>query len=166
MLDDLILSAVIDTRREWLTPLVIAFTTLTRPLFILGYALLLGLWRRSVFPPLAVGAANLLSHLLKELIDRPRPDPAGHLVTETNPAMPSGHAVGAAAFAMVITLLFRRWWALWLWLLALLVGLSRLYIGVHWPSDLLIGWALGAGVAALMWPATSRSCRRPRRTPS
>lgn len=160
----MILSVFTDMRLDWLTPLVIAFTTLTRPLFLLGLAGILGLWWRSVFPPLAVGAANLSSHLLKQLIDRPRPDPAGHLVTETNPAMPSGHAVGAAAFAMVITLLFRRWWVLWLWLGALLVGLSRLYVGVHWPSDLLVGWALGAAVPLLV--ATILNFRPPRRTPS
>ena len=40
--------------------------------------------------------------------------------------------------------LIRRWWVLILWVVALLISVSRLYVGVHWPSDLLVGWVIGA----------------------
>ncbi|WP_245802108.1 phosphatase PAP2 family protein [Corynebacterium pacaense] len=161
MLDQQILDLFINHRLAWLTPLVIAFTTLTGPTFMWIYSIIVGCATRRIWPPVAVGAANIISHVLKKVVDKQRPG-ASQLVEETNASLPSGHAVGAAAFAMVLTLLVRRWWVSAVWLLALLVGLSRVYVGVHWPSDILAGWALGAGVAAL----TSWSFLRLRRSPS
>lgn len=142
-LDQGILDFVIHHRVEALTPVVIVFTILTGPTLVWLYSLIIAVVMRTVFPPLAVGAANLLSHVLKRILERPRPDASAHLVVETNYSLPSGHAVGAAAFATAVTVLTRRWWVVVLWLVALLIGLSRLYVGVHWPSDLLVGWGLG-----------------------
>ncbi len=143
-IDQGILDFFIHHRVEALNPVVIVFTILTGPTLVWFYSLIAAVVMRTVFPPLAVGAANLLSHVLKRVIERPRPDAADHLVVETNYSMPSGHAVGAAAFAMTVTLLIRRWWVLILWVVALLISVSRLYVGVHWPSDLLVGWVIGA----------------------
>ena len=142
-IDQGILDFFIHHRVEALNPVVIVFTILTGPTLVWFYSLIAAVVMRTVFPPLAVGAANLLSHVLKRVIERPRPDAADHLVVEKNYSMPSGHAVGAAAFAMAVTLLIHRWWVLILWLVALLVSVSRLYVGVHWPSDLLAGWGIG-----------------------
>lgn len=143
-MDQLLLDVFLDTRVDALTPAIIAFTLITGPTLMWIYSLVLGLVMRSAFPPIAVGIANLFSHFSKKILERPRPDPMNHLVEETNYSLPSGHAVGAAAFAMVLTLLVKRWWVGLVWIFAILVGLSRLYVGVHWPSDLLAGWVLGA----------------------
>lgn len=143
-MDQLLLDVFLNLRVDALSPVIIAFTLITGPTLMWVYSLVLGLVMRSAFPPIAVGVANLISHFSKNLLGRPRPDPMNHLVEETNHSLPSGHSVGAAAFAMVITLLVKRWWVGLVWIFAIMVGLSRLYVGVHWPSDLLTGWALGA----------------------
>lgn len=127
-------------------------------------ALLLGLgWAgrsRRVGPlllPAAVLTANLFSHLLKRLIGRERP-PAGEWVIDVGShALPSGHATGAAAFAVALALLLwprGGWWRVAVvaaWGLSGAVGLSRLVLRVHWASDVLAGWTLGAGVALITY---------------
>lgn len=166
-MDQLLLDIFLGMRVDTLTPAIIAFTLITGPTLMWLYSLVLGLLRRSVFPPVAVGVANLISHFSKKLLGRARPDSANHLVEETNHSLPSGHSVGAAAFAMVITLLVKSWWVGMVWILAILVGLSRLYVGVHWPSDLLAGWVLGAVTVVVIYRVflklgwgTSRILRR------
>ena len=165
--DQGLLDFFIHHRVEALTPVVIVFTILTGPTLVWIYSLIVAMAMRTVLPPLAVGIANLLSHVVKKVIERPRPEAVDHLVVETNYALPSGHAVGAAAFAMVMTLMVRRWWVLILWLIALLIGLSRLYVGVHWPSDLLAGWVIGVATVLVVHRVyagiTSWNHRRPRR---
>lgn len=93
---------------------------------------------------LAVLAANLASHVLKRLIGRERPPAEQWLVEASNCSLPSGHATGAAAFAMALTLIIA-------WVGALVIGLSRLALGVHWVEDVLTGWILEAIVAAVTW---------------
>lgn len=88
---------------------------------------------------LAVLAANLTSHVLKRLIGRERPPAEQWLVEASNYSLPSGHATGAAAFAMALTLII-GW-----------VGAPRLALGVHWVEDVLTGWILGVIVAAVTW---------------
>lgn len=107
-------------------------------------------WRGALLVAFEVGGAAVLDEVLKRLFARPRPTIYPHLVHETNYSFPSGHAVGDLAFAVAIvlvvgTLLRGRWrWLLGLLvLLALAVGASRPYLQVHYPSDVLAGWALG-----------------------
>ena len=111
----------------------------------------------------ALLAASLSSALLKDAFDRVRPALAEPGVTALVPipadaSMPSGHAATAAAAAGVVALLHPR---LRLPLLALVaaIGLSRVYLGVHYPSDVLAGLALGAGVAWLVVAAARRAVR-------
>jgi membrane-associated phospholipid phosphatase len=94
-----------------------------------------------------VGVANL-SWLLKALVNRPRPMLWPRLVQDYGASFPSGHSVYAAAFACVFIILsWRTRWRgiVWVFSIAwmLLMGLSRIYLGVHYPSDVLGGWALG-----------------------
>lgn len=94
-----------------------------------------------------VGVANL-SWLLKALVNRPRPMLWPRLVQDYGASFPSGHSVYAAAFACVFIILSwrTRWRGIVLVLAVawmLLMGLSRVYLGVHFPSDVLGGWALG-----------------------
>ena len=87
---------------------------------------------------------------LKLVFDRTRPDPAGHLVAVHTMAFPSGHSANAMALGLGLALLLPepgrpRSLAIAAGLLfALVVGLSRPILGVHWPSDVLGGWAIGA----------------------
>jgi membrane-associated phospholipid phosphatase len=67
----------------------------------------------------------------------------------TTYSFPSGHAAAAAAGAFVTSLMLPRAGAL-LWLLAALIAISRVYVGVHYPLDVIAGAALGAGVAVLV----------------
>nr|WP_277752057.1 phosphatase PAP2 family protein [Corynebacterium silvaticum] len=137
-----------------MTPWVVALTTATRPAFVMVGALvasaLLMVTHRAMplFPAAAVGLSWVSSTALKYVCGRERPSRELQLLYEYNPSFPSGHATTAFAAAMVLALLCRRWWVLTVWIVAAAVGLSRLYVGVHWPSDVLAGALLGAAIAA------------------
>ncbi len=100
----------------------------------------------------------LLNSAVKYLVDRPRPATVGLLLDESTPSFTSGHATSSitviAALGIVALVAVRsRWrWALALPLFALvpLIGLSRVFMGVHWPTDVLGGWALGAAWTSMV----------------
>jgi len=102
-------------------------------------------------------ARPLAEFTLKELIDRPRPV-GNRLVAGTGPSFPSGHPLATAAswclIPLVLELYTRRkalWWAsvVVVWTLAAAVAVSRVWLGVHWPSDVVGGLLLAVlGVAA------------------
>jgi undecaprenyl-diphosphatase len=99
---------------------------------------------------LAIGAADLISvRLIKPVVDRPRPckvDPqrvAHPLGCGSGRSFPSTHASDTAAAAAVFAWGAPRLSTLGL-ALVVLVGISRVYLGVHWPTDVLAGWAVGA----------------------
>jgi undecaprenyl-diphosphatase len=111
---------------------------------------------------LAVLAAGLLTQGLKSLVDVPRPLSvlgAGkvHVVLEAlyMRSFPSGHAAAVAALAACASVLHGGR-ARWLWLLALLGGLSRIYVGAHWATDVVAGWSLGAAAGFLAALASRR----------
>lgn len=113
---------------------------------------------------LAVGLTTLLLFsFLKPAFARPRPDLWPCLVEATGHAFPSGHALAAATFypllASVTFRLGRGGFALVGVGLPLFVGFGRLYLGVHWPSDVLAGWALGAlqAVTTIRWIRARRT---------
>ena len=159
-MDQLILDVFIGLRVTWLSPVIILFTQLTGPTLMFVYALVWGLLRKSATAPIAVGLANLISHFLKRAFERPRPNTAEHLVVETNFSFLSVHAVGVEACASAVLDSVVGWWELTLWVIALLVGLSRLYVGVHWPSDVLAGWAIGALTSVVVFTSWNLLQRR------
>lgn len=116
--------------------------------------------RAALFIGTAVGIANLLQMALKHLFGRPRPAAFPHLERVSTFAYPSGHATVSAALALAVcVLLWRtRWRTTGVVIGAsfvLTVSFSRIYLGVHNPSDVLAGWLLsGAWVAllTLVWP--------------
>ena len=125
-----------------------------------GYLVLRRKRRAAVFILLAVGSGMLLGSALKAGFDRPRPDLVEHATAVYSSSFPSGHAMTAGIVyltlaAVLIRVETRRRLKLYLLSLAVLVtvavGLSRVYLGVHWPSDVLAGWAAGAAWAVLWW---------------
>lgn len=143
----------------WLNTAMLAVTTLGRfavagALIAVTTALLWISHRRRDAALVAFSSIPLLAgHALKLLIDRPRPDHllAGYM--PMNPSFPSGHAFFAALFGglliiicedLVRSVLPRRLIQAGLTILVLAVGASRVYLGVHWPSDIIGGYLFGA----------------------
>ena len=135
--------------------------------------LLLGITRRSWEPVLVAGVTltgtGVLTLVLKGVLGRPRPPLRDAVAVADGYAFPSGHAAAAAAgfgvLAYLIAARLRRWEAqLAVWtaatVLTVLVGVSRVYLGVHWMTDVLGGWAFGIlwlTVVSVTWTAATRS---------
>ena len=120
---------------------------------VLGYLLLRREVHLAALVLLTVAGGAILSNSLKYVYDRPRPELVPALTHYLAPSFPSGHSALAAATYLTLGSLIARAQAsrrLKAYsvalgaLLALLVGVSRVYLGVHWPSDVLGGWLLGA----------------------
>ncbi|UDL87158.1 phosphatase PAP2 family protein [Mesorhizobium sp. PAMC28654] len=127
---------------------------------VIIYLLLVRRWGMALFMFVAVAGGQVLSSLLKVGIDRPRPELVSHLVTETSLSFPSGHAMLSAVTYLTLGSLAARFlhgrttkiYVLSLAVLTtVLVGVSRIYLGVHWPSDVLAGWCAGFTWAMLCW---------------
>ena len=125
-----------------------------------GYLVLASKGRIAVFVFVAVCGGLVLSSAFKTAFDRPRPDLVPHLSHVYTASFPSGHSMMSAATYLTLgTLLARihRRRAIKIYFLGLailltfVVGLSRVYLGVHWPTDVVAGWAAGATWAILCW---------------
>lgn len=105
------------------------------------------------FLVLSVSAGMALNALLKDWFVRPRPELVAHLVQVQTTSFPSGHAMNSAIVYLTIGGMLaqaepKRPLRIYLLAVAILVtvlvGLSRVYLGVHWPTDVLAGWSVGA----------------------
>jgi undecaprenyl-diphosphatase len=139
---------------------------------IAGYLALQRQARMALLLLLAIGGGSLLSTLLKQSFDRPRPDLVPHGVYVGSASFPSGHAMLAAVTYLTLGALLARiqphrrlkaYLMLLAMLLTFLVGISRIYLGVHWPTDVLAGWAVGAVWALLCWLVVRRWQRQNQR---
>lgn len=165
--DDAILAWFGRIREPWLTDVMYAlsvFGDVPSTLALSALTLIaLSIWLRSemLFFLISLGGASMIMLSTKYLLARPRPElfpPGAELYTTTTPSFPSGHATGSMAFYLTLYLLSRsaapRWSPLVGAIGALLtVGIasSRLYLQVHYPSDILAGLALGAAWVLGAW---------------
>jgi len=137
------------------------FTVLTLVTVVAALAFLFhGKRRQSLIFAGVVIAAQWSTNLLKGFYHRPRPDLVPHGSYVYSASFPSGHSTLAAATfltlaTMIASLEPRRRTKALVYVVAglvtIAVGVSRVYLGVHWPSDVLAGWTLGAGWALLGW---------------
>jgi undecaprenyl-diphosphatase len=115
--------------------------------------------RAALFVAAATGGGIILSTLLKLGFDRPRPDLVPHGSHVYTASFPSGHSTMAAIVYLTLgamlsrilpTTRLRSYVMAVCILVTLAVGVSRVYLGVHWPTDVLAGWLVGAAWA-LLW---------------
>ena len=124
-----------------------------------GLALLIRARRRSeaIWFAASIIGASVLNSLLKLWLRRPRPELVPHLEQVSSASFPSGHAMISAAVYLTLGLMLGEAWPegrrpllTVSVVLVLLIGMSRVYLGVHWPSDVLAGWSIGAAWALAM----------------
>jgi undecaprenyl-diphosphatase len=120
----------------------------------------------------AVIAGSAATSLLKSGYARPRPDLVEHGTWVSNASFPSGHSMMSAVVYLTLAILVARiqkrhrvrgFIVGVAVLVTVLVGVSRVYLGVHWPTDVFAGWFLGAAWAVLFWLLAMRIDPRPPR---
>nr|WP_276591760.1 phosphatase PAP2 family protein [Sphingomicrobium nitratireducens] len=127
-------------------------------IFAVGYLVAIGRHRAALFVASSVALGGIATKIMKDLFVRARPDLVPHLVPVDSASFPSGHAMNSALVYLTLAALVARTrthTGVRIYLmsaalgLTLLVGSSRVYLGVHWPTDVMAGWGVGALWAAL-----------------
>ena len=133
----------------------VALLTFITPAVVV-YLLLIGRQRVALYVIVAIGGGAIISYVLKTAINRPRPELFQHLAYVTTASFPSGHSMLSATTYLTLGALLanlqknRRVKAYLIGLaifITIAVGLSRIYLAVHWPTDVLAGWTAGASWA-------------------
>ena len=158
-LDLAVQKAFFSLRSQILNPIVILITHLSDTVTIIAFcAILLVMPNRKQYGvPLSLAALGGLAFYkpMKHIFLRARPDTALHLVTQGGYSFPSGHSVTSAIFYGLLIYLLNRHCkneklkkilCAVCGFLALAIGPSRIYVGVHWPTDVLAGWCIGGAV--------------------
>lgn len=170
--DDAARAFILSLRNDGLNELVIAFTYVgdAKVLGALCVISVIGLfffrkWLSGVLLLASIGISYILNLVLKNVFERERP--AGNrLLEEDGFSFPSGNAmVGTSFYLFAAFLLYQKYqkpWILWLGvILPFFLGLSRIYVGVHYPSDILAGFCIGLAfcicLAAIHANVTSRT---------
>jgi undecaprenyl-diphosphatase len=138
------------------SPTVLGLTVLV----VTGYLFLHGLYRNGMFIFVASVGGWVLNWLLKAAFARSRPDIVPHLREVMSSSFPSGHALTSAAVYLTLGALLMRiadgrlakYYCIAIaMLLTFLVGSSRVFLGVHYPTDVVAGWLIGMSWALLCW---------------
>lgn len=158
---------------HWLLAAAIDITALgsvtVLTLLVLGVVVLLlvqRLWLTALAVALSCASVSWAIDLVKWEVARPRPTIVSHLVEVQHASFPSGHAAGSAAIYLTLAALAsqvvpdrrgRHALIVMAVLLTGMIGCSRVYLGVHWPSDVLAGWSFGTVWALAWWLATAKA---------
>lgn len=161
---------------DWLKVAMIDFTALGgTPILTLitvlavGFLVAVRKFKSAAFVAISIACGAILSAVIKSCFVRPRPEIVQHLVEVSSPSFPSGHSMNLAIVYLTLAVLLartqeRRRVQIYLTatalVLTLLIGCTRVFLGVHWPSDVLAGWAVGAAWAALSSMAAKGLQRR------
>lgn len=134
-----------------------------------AYLVVLGRRMTAILVALSVSSGSLAEVLMKAVFDRARPDIVPHLVTVNSLSFPSGHAMLSAVTYLTLGALLARAQSRWPSrifvfvtgvLLTILISVSRVYLGVHWPTDILAGWTAGSIWALVFWIIADRLSTR------
>lgn len=137
---------------------VVVLTIIT--IAVIGFMVLQGKFRAMLFLLLAIVGGLLVSTLLKQGFDRPRPDLVPYESHVYTTSFPSGHSMMSAVTYLTLGAMLARvqprlrlkaYILILAISLTLTVGMSRVYMGVHWPTDVLAGWTAGSVWALLCW---------------
>ncbi len=132
---------------------------------VAGLLIVQRLWLTALAIVASSVSGNIIVELVKLHVARPRPDIVVHLVTVTHMSFPSGHSANSAIVYLTLAGLAsqvtqdratRAYMLVVAILLVGAIGCSRVYLGVHWPSDVLAGWSFGTLWALAWWLATAR----------
>jgi undecaprenyl-diphosphatase len=135
---------------------VLAFVTAS----VIGFLALIHKRGAALLVLVSVLGGSLLGDILKLIFARPRPDLVPHGAEVYTMSFPSNHAMGAAVTYLTLGALLARlqvsrrvkgYFLAISVVLTVAVGLSRVYLGVHWPTDVLAGWSVGAAWAMTVW---------------
>lgn len=151
----LLVSAGLDRGFVWISNAGYLYGVVPIDVVLVLALSLLRRFREATFAAIALAGSGLLNIAAKHAFARDRPSLWESISPEVTFSFPSGHAMGSATLGGVVILL--AWRTRWRWPVValavpfvLLVGLSRVYLGVHYPSDILAGWA-----AASVWTAAA-----------
>lgn len=124
----------------------------------IGFMCLTRKWGAALFTFVSIVGGTLISTAFKEIVGRSRPDVVPHLVEVSSASFPSGHSMLSMTTYLTLGALlaevqgkprFKVYILAWALAIAVMVGWSRMFLGVHWPTDVLGGWCLGSAWALL-----------------
>lgn len=157
---------------RWIEDMMVALTALgggtvlTLVIVVtLGALAIKRLWLTAALVLAATVSGSLAVDLAKQIVARPRPDIVPHLVEVSSLSFPSGHSANSAIVYLTLATLLtqaipeaglRRYVIGVSVVLVAAIGVSRVYLGVHWPSDVLAGWSFGALWALAWWSIGAR----------
>ncbi len=164
---DSALTHAVQALPSWLSPLMYGLSFIGRPVFTIATICIVGIYAlaianmRLALAALTAGATFGVNSLLKVLIHRPRPDGyRSEDVLLPTYSFPSGHAASTVVtFGLLAYVLYHHLPAPWglissiiIAIIIIGIGISRVFIGAHYPSDVLIGWLVGGiGLAIIIW---------------